>query len=188
MINAGPTMRRAWVLLLLWPLPVAIAMPARGDTTVYFRSGNWQAFSGTTPGNELVCGIRTEPGAGRDLSFEYLIGGSELTLTARSASWALPPGTTAQVSLQFNGGRVWQARSSGAGDRVTWSLPEEELARFDSAFRLGSTMTLIFAGNEPPWSVSLAGSNGASYTLGRCITEFSARRQERVQSARPGAG
>ena len=51
---------------------------------------------------------------------------------------------------------------------------------FDRQFRGASSMTLTFPdGNEPPWSLSLAGSTAISATFGRCVRDLT----QQVQAA-----
>ena len=57
---------------------------------------------------------------------------------------------------------------------------------FDRQFRGAPSMTLTFPdGNEPPWSLSLAGSTAISDTFGRCVRDLTRQVQAAAQGGAP---
>lgn len=168
-------LHRSAVLLVLLATPAA-AQDAT-NTVVYYRAGNWEAFTGSAANGGTFCGIKTgNPQDGRGLMIRYRTGGDRLVFRARKPSWAIPSNTSITVAMQFGPGMPWTLPATGEQDVVEWSIPQDAMVEFDTRFRFGSVMWLSFpGGSEAPWSVSLAGSNAAGLTLGRCIRELSAQ-------------
>ena len=181
-------MRKSWkrgamAAMIGLALPVGAAWAQDGNTTnVYYRAGNWEAFTVKLADGGAYCGIRSlMTPDGRGLSIRFRIGGAGLLFQAQKPSWQIPAGTQVNVSVQFDSRAGWQAVGSGNQDMVEWFLSPEATAEFDARFRWGNTMWIGFpGGSEPPWGISLAGSNAAGVTLRRCIdevTQYMARSQ-----------
>jgi hypothetical protein len=153
------------------------AAPGLADPTIYYRVGNWHAFTDKDAQGIAVCGIGTESQAdGRALTLTYTIGGTDLMLHAAKPGWAIPDGTALDVSEQIDSNPSWTAGAVGHGTTVEWAIGAAAIVSFDAQFRAGSTMTVSFpSGNETPWTLSLSGSSAASGTLWRCVQELSAK-------------
>ncbi len=162
------------------------AAPAAAALTTYYHAGSWHVFSGTDPANRLVCGIGTENTQdGRGLTITATIGAPGLTFEAKKPSWTIPDGTSVPVMLLIGRHTSWSFQASGKGTALTWSLGPAQAAAFGPRFRDGTAMALSFpAGSEPPWTISLAGSNAADHTFARCITDLT-RRTQAPQAAAP---
>lgn len=151
--------------------------PGAADPVVYYHAGAWHAFTDKDATGKDVCGIATTNSSdGRDFSLTYLIGGEDLTLRATKPSWTVPDGTQLNVSMQIDQNTPWPAQALGHGTSITWAVGAASIHAFDTLFRGGSTIMLTFpSGNEPPWTLSLAGSTAASQTLWRCVQDMSVR-------------
>ena len=169
-------------------LAVLGAAPAGAALTTYYHAGSWHAFSGTDPSNRLVCGIGTENTQdGRALTITADIGAPGLTFEAKKPTWTIPAGTSVPVVLQIDRRATWNVQATGKATALRWSLGPDQAATFGSRFRGGSAMTLRFpAGSEPPWTISLAGSNAADHTFARCITDQTRRMQAAQTAAAAG--
>jgi len=170
--------RVARTLTAVVPLAVLLgATPAHAAPEVYYHAGAWHAFTDKDAQGTAVCGIATEnPTDGRKLSLTYTIGGSDLTVLADKPGWTIPDNTMLQANMQIDRGEPWQAQAVGHGTTVEWVISAASIRGFDTEFRNGHTMTVGFpTGNEPPWTLSLAGSTAASATLWRCVQDLSDR-------------
>ena len=173
-------------------LAVLGVAPAAAALTTYYHAGSWHVFSGTDSANRLVCGLGTENTQdGRGLTITARIGapgqiGAQgLTFAAKKPTWTIPDGTTVPVILHIGRQTAWSFQATGKATALTWSLGPGQAAAFGPRFRHGTAMALSFpAGNEPPWTISLAGSNAADRTFARCITDLT-RRMQAPQAAAP---
>lgn len=161
-------------------VPLVLALGARSgaaDPVVYYHAGAWHAFTDKTSDGKDICGIATtNPTDGRDFAMTYLIGGENLTFRATKPTWTVPDGTQLNVSMQIDQNTPWPAEALGHGNNIEWAVGAASVQAFDGLFRAGSTLTLSFpSGNEPPWTLSLAGSTAASQTLWRCVEDMSVR-------------
>ena len=160
------------------PLVLAFgARPGAADPVVYYHAGAWHAFTDKTSDGKDICGIATtNPNDEREFALTYLIGGENLTFRATKQSWTVPDGTQLNVSMQIDQNTPWPAEALGHGSSIEWAVGAASVQAFDGLFRAGSTLTLTFpSGNEPPWTLSLAGSTASSQTLWRCVQDMSVR-------------
>lgn len=164
-----------------------LAEGAVAATTTYYHSGDWRAFSGADEQNRLVCGMATgNPTDGRSLEIREVIGTPQLQFVASKPTWQIPPGTSIPVVMQESGVVPWTLEAKGQGHTMTWALPQTDANLFEGAFRGGSQMTISFpSGNEPPWQVSLTGSNAVDNTFRRCVQDYTARAAATAQPAAP---
>jgi len=163
------------------------AAPAGAALTTYYHAGSWHVFSGTDATNRLVCGLGTENAQdGRSLTITAAIGAPGLTFRATKPSWTIPAGTPVPVILVIGREPAWSFQATGKANEATWSLDPTQAAAFDPAFRGAAAMALSFpAGSEPPWTISLAGSNAADHTFVRCINDLT-RRTQAAPGTAPG--
>lgn len=147
------------------------------NTVIYYRVGQWDAFSGTATNGGTFCGIETGNAQdGRGLMIRFRTGGNTLVFRAHKPGWTIPAGTSIPVTMQFGPNPAWTATGTGERDVVEWSIPKDSMPTFDTQFRAGVAFSVGFpSGNEAPWTISLAGSNAAGLTLTRCIRELSAQ-------------
>lgn len=162
---------RAALVLTVMATPAA----AQEQSRVYYRSGNWEAFGGTASEGRTFCGIRSSsPYDGRSLTLRFAIGDDRLVFRASKPNWSIPTGTTMPVTVQIGPNPIWNNDATGEEKTVEWSIPRDAMRAFDAQFRFGSVLWIGFpGGNEPPWTISLVGSNAAGVTLTRCIYELS---------------
>lgn len=156
---------------------------ARAQLQTYYHAGTWDAFSGRGEAGGPVCGVSTTNTAdSRRFSLRFDIGGSATTLAATKPDWTVPDNTHVTVVMQVGLNTPWTAQGVGHGHNIEWTLEPGAMQTFDRQFRGASSMTLTFPdGNEPPWSLSLAGSTAISDTFGRCIRDLT----RQMQSAPP---
>lgn len=170
--------------LLAVALAAGFAVPADADVNVYYHVGAWDAFDGPGDNGQPVCGIGSRnPADGRAFSLRFQIGGNAMTFIAAKPGWDIPDGTHVQVVMQNGLEQPWAEQATGKGDRLQWTLDRVNAQIFDDQFRRAPSMTITFpSGNEPPWTLSLAGSTAASNAMGRCLTDL-ARRAAATQPA-----
>ena len=170
------------------PLIVLLGVaPGLADPTIYYRAGNWHAFTDKDAQGNSVCGIGTQnQGDGRALTLTYRIGGTDLMLEAAKPGWSIPDGTALNVGMQIDSNPSWTTGAVGHGTTVEWIIGAASITGFDAQFRAGSTMMVSFpSGNEAPWVLSLTGSSAASATLWRCVQDLTGR--ARLSNSAPGA-
>lgn len=167
---------------------LAIAVVPAGavaQVQTYYHAGAWDAFSGRTDKGAAVCGIgSTMPPDDRRLSISFDIGGTSTDFSASKPDWAIPADTRVTVVMQIGLNTPWTEQGAGNGHSIDWTLTPDVMGAFDHQFRGASLMTLTFPnGNEPPWTISLAGSSAISDTIERCVRDLT----REVQAAQPVA-
>jgi len=156
---------------------LAVSPTARADTTIYYHSGNWDAFESTSTGGQPVCGIGSHNLVdGSSLALRFQLGGTNVTFTASKPGWQIPDGTALPVVMQIGLSEPWTMQAIGNGERVEWTLDTNRMQTFDAQFRSASSMTLTFpSGTERPWVIGLRGSSAISDAMGRCIRDLRRR-------------
>jgi hypothetical protein len=151
----------------------------------YYHAGVWDAFSGRDDKGGAVCGVgNTNPADNRRLSIRFQIGGTDTVLAASKPDWSIPDNTPVTVVMQIGLNPPWIERATGHGQTIDWPLDQNAVLPFDRQFRGSSSMTLTFPdGNEPPWTISLAGSSLISDTFRRCVRDLT----RQVQAQQPPA-
>jgi hypothetical protein len=163
-----------------------VSTSAKAQIQTYYHAGAWDAFSGRNDKGGAVCGIgNTNPSDGRRLSIHFDIGGTDTVLSASKPDWAIPDNTPVRVVMQIGLNTPWTEQATGRGHDIEWSMDRAAMQWFDQQFRGASSMTLTFPdGNEPPWTITLAGSSAISDAFGRCIRDLT----RQVQAQQPGYG
>jgi hypothetical protein len=151
--------------------------PTNAALTVYYHAGGWDAFSGPDDNGKPVCGIgTTNPADQRSFSLRFEIGGDIVNFRARRPTWNIPAGTLLSVVMQIGLDTPWNMQGVGNGQTVEWAVYRSTMQTFDAQFRRAGSMSLTFpSGNEPPWTVTLAGSTAISNAFGRCVTDLAKR-------------
>ena len=159
--------------------------PAAADPPLqsYYHAGVWDAFSGRNANGGAVCGVgTTNPADNRRLSIRFDIGGASRMFSATKPGWSIPDNTPIPVVMQLGLNTPWTEQATGHGNSIDWSIDPAAMGSFDQQFRAAPSMTLTFPeGNEPPWTISLAGSSAISATFNRCVTDLT----RQVQALRP---
>lgn len=171
-------------LIRLAGLAIALAPAAAlAQVETYYHAGAWDAFSGKNGRGGAVCGVGiTMPPDNRRLEIGFDIGGTATTFSASKADWSIPDNTHVVVVMQVGLNTPWTEQGAGQGHMINWTLDPAAMQTFDRQFRGVSSMTLTFPnGNEPPWTISLAGSSLISDTFGRCVRDLT----RQVAAAQP---
>jgi hypothetical protein len=165
---------------------IGAPMAARAQIQTYYHAGVWDAFSGRTDTGRAVCGVgNTNPADRRRLSIRFDIGGTDTVFSASKPTWSIPDNTRVTVVMQVGLNPPWTAQATGHGQTIDWPLDRDTIQPFDRQFRASSSMTLTFPdGNEPPWTILLAGSSAISDAFGRCVRDLT----RQVQAEPPGNG
>jgi hypothetical protein len=162
-----------------------VALPQAGalaQMQTYYHAGAWDAFSGRNDKGGATCGIGTTMPDDRRMVVEFDIGGTDTTLSVSKPAWAIPDNTRIVVVMQIGLNTPWTQQGTGHEHVIDWPMDPPAMRAFDQQFRGAASMTLTFPdGNEPPWSISLAGSTAISDTLGRCIRDLT----RQVQATQP---
>lgn len=162
---------------------------AHAELRTYYHVGSWDAFSGQGANGTTVCGVgTTNPTDNRNVSIRFVIGGEDVLFEVKKPSWNIPAGTQFPVVMQIGLNTPWTEQAEGSGQMVSWLMDRVTMQTFDQQFRGASSMTLSFpSGNEPPWTISLAGSMAISNAFGRCVTDLTARQGASHPAAAPPA-
>jgi hypothetical protein len=153
---------------------VGFPMAARAQVQTYYHAGVWDAFSGRNDRGGAVCGVgNTNPSDNRRLAIRFDIGGTDTMFSVSKPDWSVPDNTHVTVVMQLGLNPPWTEQATGHGKSIDWSADENAMQPFDPQFRGSTSMTLTFPdGNEPPWTISLAGSSAISATFGRCVRDL----------------
>jgi hypothetical protein len=153
---------------------VAIPSAAVAQIQTYYRAGAWDAFSGRDDKGGAVCGVgNTNPADNRRLSIRFDIGGTDTVFSASKPDWSVPDNTRIAVVMQVGLNTPWTEQATGHGHSIDWPMDRVSIQWFDRQFRGASSMTLTFPdGNEPPWTIPLAGSSAISDAFGRCVRDL----------------
>ncbi|WP_428535095.1 hypothetical protein [Rhodopila sp.] len=145
----------------------------------YYHAGAWDAFSGRNANGGAVCGVgTTNPADHRRLSIRFDIGGANRMFSATKPGWSIPDNTPIPVVMQLGLNTPWTEQATGHANSIDWSIDPAATQTFDQQFRAAPSMTLTFPdGNEPPWTISLAGSSAISATFSRCVTDLTRQTQ-----------
>jgi hypothetical protein len=171
-------------LARLTALALAIGPAAAlAQVQTYYHAGAWDAFSGRSETGGAICGVgNTNAVTNGRLAIRFEIGGADTVLSASKPEWSVPANTRVTVVMQVGLNTPWTLQANGQERSIDWRLDRNAMQVFDRQFRNAASMTLTFPdGNEPPWTVSLAGSSVISDTFGRCIRDLT----RQVQSAPP---
>jgi len=165
------------IALILGPLWLGLLWaPAAGNAQIqtYYHAGAWDAFSGRNDKAGAVCGIgNTNPADNRRLSIRFDIGGTDSIFSASKPDWSIPDNTPIRVVMQVGLNTPWTRQATGHGHSIDWPMDRAAIESFDQQFRDAPSMTLTFPdGNEPPWTVSLAGSSAISDAFDRCVRDL----------------
>ena len=171
---------------LVWVAVLAVGLApgaASAQMQTYYHIGAWDAFSGRGDAGGPVCGVgTTNPADRRRLSVRVDIGGNVTTMSAGKPDWTVPDDVHVTVVMQVGLNTPWTLQGTGHEHSIEWVMDPAAMQAFDRQFRGASSMTLTFPdGNEPPWSLSLAGSAAISDTFARCVRDLT----RQVQSAPP---
>jgi hypothetical protein len=160
---------------------------ALAQMQTYYRAGAWDAFSGRSDTGGAVCGVgTTNPTDNQRLSIRFDIGGPDTIFSAGKPDWSIPADTHMTVVMQVGLNTPWTMRAVGHDHSIEWTLDPNAVQVFDRQFRGSPSMTLTFPdGNEPPWSLSLAGSSAISDTFTRCIRDLTQQVQAAQSQGRP---
>jgi hypothetical protein len=166
---------------------IGASTAAQAQIQTYYHAGAWDAFSGRNDQGGAVCGIgNTNPSDNRRLSIHFEIGGTETVLSASKPDWGIPDNTQVRVVMQIGLNTPWTEQATGHGHDIEWSMDPAAMQWFDRQFRGAASMTVTFPdGNEPPWTIPLAGSTAISDAFGRCIRDLT--RQVQAQQSGYGA-
>ena len=149
---------------------LAMAQPAGAQTATIAESGAWRAFAGTTQDGTRTCGMDVHSTDDRRFLLQAYGGNTWITVRAVSMRWHIPDGTRIPVIIRI-GRATWEATARGSGMEAQWRIDGSTIATWETAFRLGSVMEIFFVeGNEPPWRISLRGSNVITSVFSRCLT------------------
>jgi hypothetical protein len=165
-------------------LTIALApAAAMAQVQTYYRAGAWDAFSGRNEKGGAVCGIgSTNPVNNRRLSIQFDIGGTDTIFSASKPDWSIPDNMRVTVVMQVGLNIPSTQQGTGHEHAIDWTLDRGAIQAFDRQFRGASSMTVTFPeGNEPSWSVPLAGSSMISDTFGRCVRDLT----QQVQATQP---
>ena len=161
------------------------SMPAAAMAQVqtYYHSGAWDAFSGRNDSGGAICGVGTTMSPDqRRFSLSFTIGGADTNFSVSKPDWSIPDNTRITVVMQIGLNTPWTEQATGHQHSIDWTLDPDTIQTFDQQFRGAASMTLTFPnGNEPPWTVPLAGSTMISDTFGRCVRDLT----RQVQAAQP---
>jgi hypothetical protein len=161
---------------------------ALAQIQTYYHAGVWDAFSGRNDKGGAICGIgNTNPADNRRLAIRHDIGGGDTVFSVSKPDWSIPDNTRVTVVMQVGLNTPWTEQAIGHGHMIDWPMDRSVAQPFDQQFRGASSMTLTFPdGNEPPWTIMLAGSSAISDAFGRCVHDLT-RQVEAQQAAGNGA-
>jgi hypothetical protein len=170
-------------------ITIALAAPAAALAQVqtYYHAGVWDAFSGRNDKGGAVCGVgNTNPTDNRRVTIRFDIGAADTMFSVSKPGWAIPDNTKITVVMQVGLNPPWTEQATGHGTTIEWPMDQTTIQPFYQQFRGSSSMTLTFPdGNEPPWTILLAGSSAISDTFDRCVQDLTRQVQALATAAPP---
>lgn len=154
------------------------------------RAGQWAALSAVSDRGVPMCIMGTTSGP---LSFyvKHFRGEQQLVVHIFHDSWNMEPGSRAALQLQIDQ-ESWSASATALASRrgLEITVRGDEIGRFATALRGGTTMTLGFpTARLGPWQIQLAGSDVASGAFGQCVSAMNGTGGGGTPAdAKPGAG
>ena len=149
------------------------ASPALSETEVLARSGNWEAFGGTTDTGRPVCGISAEI-EGRYFGLKLFSGNDTFTVQMGTSEWKLDDGAEIELAMHYDANSPWRATGTvmhfSDGDAgLEFRINRDELERFQEEFRTGSELQIKFMDVLPNWQLSLQGAGELDGAFQTCI-------------------
>jgi len=160
---------RAGVGAAIMAAALVAATPAASQTSPLGQSGAWTAFGGRSDRGTPMCGMSAR-GPDRSFYIKYFQGNPQLTIQLLRRGWQIPQRRSIPVRLGVPNAGGWRATAIGGGQLVEFTIPRDEVPRFERLFRGGSAMQVEFLqGNEAPWRLDLSGSSTVADTFLQCI-------------------
>lgn len=146
---------------------------ALAETEVLARSGNWEAFGGTTDTGRPLCGISAEV-EGRYFGLKLFSGNDTFTVQMGTSEWKLDDGTEIELTMHYDTNLPWRATGTvmhfSDGDAgLEFRIKRDELERFQEEFRTTSELQVKFNDVLPNWQFSLQGAGELDGALQTCI-------------------
>ncbi len=167
-------MKHSRKLAALLILAGSLAAPARAETNLITRMGDWQVFGGTTAGGHPICGV-SQSADGRYFGLKYYAHDATFTIQLGAKAWRLENGATRKLQMVLDGNRPWVATAAGMrfgdGDPgLQFTINRSEIDQFAAQFRASSELHVQFIGwDQAEWLLSLAGSNAVMDSFLQCI-------------------
>jgi hypothetical protein len=143
----GGSMRaKIRVLAALWI--VCLVGAANAKTSILARSGDWEAFGGTTTDELPVCGISTSP-EGKYFGLKSFSGKSTFTIQISVKEWPVKDKSKYPLTMRFDTRRPWTATATGMhfpdGDPgMEYDIAKGELDMFMREFANGKQVAIQF--------------------------------------------
>jgi hypothetical protein len=161
----------AWAALsgLVLALCIAFAAPARAAVVELGKWGAWSLHGGTTNAGVRTCALGASAGGDRLIMIQYYAGEQTLHVRLARRSWQIADGARVSVRSRV-GDRLFVSNAEPRGSEIRWFITSDTMDDWEIAFRASAVMQVEFlTGNEPPWTISLAGSARAIANLRTCI-------------------
>ena len=136
--------------------------------------GNWEIFSGTSQNGTPLCTIGTTSQRGdRSLAIKYFENDNGLELDIYNDSWNIV--SNVDISIQFyidNNDRykVIAGKDKNTNHSLFWFVGKDSIREFENEIRNGNYFKIHFIDeDEPDWTISLNGADGAMNQLAICI-------------------
>lgn len=139
-----------------------------------FNSGNWSVYKGHTAAGKPACELFTAaPDNSRFFSIDYFPGATSLQGMIIKPTWSIPKRTLVPIIISVGGDTPYHARAVGDGDSIWWAIPRKIVDGFVDELANENRMVIVFqAGNEPPWTISLNGSDASIAVFVHCMAEL----------------
>jgi hypothetical protein len=149
------------------------AVAAQANTRTLARSGNWEAFGGTTTSGRPVCGVSQTAADGSYFGLKLFSGDTTFTIQIGRKSWKIQDREKSKIAMLFDANRPWHSVGTGMhfndGDSgLEYTVNRSELDEFNREFRNSSQLILQFE-HVADWTVNLAGSNQVIEALQECL-------------------
>lgn len=124
------------------------------------------------PSGAASCNVRIKPGrnmAGQTISIKSVSGKKSLGIELFKGSWRISAGSVVPLTISFDNAASYTVKAHGFSREVSFKIPVEMISAFQGQLIESSRMTISFAeGDEPSWSVDLAGIGRPMADLRRC--------------------
>ncbi|HYF09299.1 MAG TPA: hypothetical protein VD970_16880 [Acetobacteraceae bacterium] len=134
-------------------------------------AGAWTMYGGRSESGIPMCSMEVR-NSHSSMHFKYFRGDNRIVVHVFKDNWRLNPGERVPIDLRIDSQPGWNARTTVLRDGrgLEFTIPQNEIPRFENAFRMGITMYLAFPlGGESTWTVSLRGTNAVTSAFVECM-------------------
>lgn len=165
-------MRTVFLILSIFLLGITASY---SQVVVTFESGYWRAGEGPASDGDYMCAMDTS-GPSFNVTIKYFQSdASVLIIHVVKNGWKIPAYLETPVSIEFDKKGPWNFTGVGhyeMENTLELTIGSDNIPLFLEEFSSSNEMVIYFSGNEPPWRMSLTGSNRVTEAFLDCSSKL----------------